>query len=155
MTCYNQFILFIVCFLYTFSFFSALLIFGATFDQVLDKNYEKKPFFFFIQVMIFLVFPIKDLLIALSLSYMYFSQGKKVQRVTERERNETEEIFHIAETTEVRFDRQSDEYNNDNLRKNIQHQSFKHEIMEDKKFVPKNIKFVKDMDEEKINTLSI
>ena len=70
---FNQAILFHVIFLYTFSFFNVLLIFGATFHQVFVKNYTQTSFFYFIEVMVFLVFPIKDSIIALSLSYMYYS----------------------------------------------------------------------------------
>jgi hypothetical protein len=43
--------------------------------------------------MIFIVFPIKDFLIAISFTYLYYTQGRKMKAENSKEKMTSKEIF--------------------------------------------------------------
>ena len=76
---FQSFLLFLVIFLYVFSFFHAILMTIGAIYQVSNANYKKTEFNNLILIMVFIVFPIKDFFIALSFTYLYYTQGRKME----------------------------------------------------------------------------
>lgn len=84
-TTFNKFILFIVMFLYVVTLYQSVFTFGLFILYIEPELNTLK--FYFIQFLSFNVFYLKDFLIALMLSYLFYFKGMQVTKPSKQRNN--------------------------------------------------------------------